>query len=152
NEDSDGDGVANILEILSGHFPGDAKDRPTAAEVARARKTLAAFRKYQTRYRWTPFEKVKRPPVPAVKNTAWVKNPIDALIAAGPEAHAPTPRPEASRAVLLRRVYLDLIGLPPTPEELHTFLNDRSASAYETVVDRLLADPRYGERWGRHWM
>ena len=63
-----------------------------------------------------------------------------------------TPRPEAPRDVLLRRVYLDLIGLPPTPEELHAFLADASPDAYEKVVDRLLASPRYGERWGRHWM
>src|SRR5205823_7237697 len=62
------------------------------------------------------------------------------------------PRPEAPKAILLRRVYLDLIGLSPTPEELRAFENDRSPNAYEKVVDRLLASPRYGERWGRHWM
>src|SRR5262249_8367197 len=62
------------------------------------------------------------------------------------------PRPEAPKAVLLRRVYLDLIGLPPTAEELHAFLKDESADAYEKVVDRLLTSPQYGERWGRHWM
>src|SRR5205807_7883189 len=62
------------------------------------------------------------------------------------------PRSEAPKAVLLRRVYLDLIGLPPTPDELHAFLNDKSPDAYEKVVDRLLASPSYGERWGRHWM
>ena len=90
--------------------------------------------------------------MPAVKNGAWVRNPIDAFIAAEHEEHGLKPRPEAARAVLLRRVYLDLIGLPPTPEELHAFLADESPDAYEKVVDRLLASPQYGERWGRHWM
>src|SRR5262249_36162009 len=61
-------------------------------------------------------------------------------------------RPESQRGVLLRRVYLDLIGLPPTRAELHAFLQDTSPNAYEKVVDRLLASPQYGERWGRHWM
>jgi hypothetical protein len=151
-EDSDGDGVSNLLELLSGHYPGDASDKPTAAEVTEARKTLAAFRKWKSGYPWTPFETIKRPPVPSVKNTRWVRNSIDAFIATEHEQRGLKPRPEASRAVLLRRVYLDLIGLPPTPEELHAFLADSSSDAYEKVVDGLLASPRYGERWGRHWM
>jgi hypothetical protein len=152
DEDSDGDGVSNLLELLSGHYPGDPSDKPTAAEVAKARETLAAFRKSKEAYPWQPFEKVKRPAVPVVKNAAWVRTPIDAFLAAEHEKHGLVPRPEAPRAVLLRRVYLDLTGLPPTPEELHAFLTDPSADAYEQVVDRLLASPRYGERWGRHWM
>jgi len=90
--------------------------------------------------------------VPKVKNTGWRRNPIDAFVAAGHEEQGVKPRPEAARAVLLRRVYLDLTGLPPTPDELHAFLDDTSADAYEKVVDKLLASPRYGERWGRHWM
>src|SRR5262245_41484237 len=151
-EDSDCDGVPNLLELLSGHAPGDPADKPTAAELARAREALAAFRKSKDAYAWAPFEVVKRPPVPEVKNTAWVRNPIDAFLAAEHESHGLTPRPEAPRAILLRRVYLDLIGLPPTPEELHAFLEDQSPDAYEKVVDRLVASPQYGERWGRHWM
>src|SRR2546421_7297886 len=93
-----------------------------------------------------------RPPVPEVKNTGWVRNPVDAFVAAERERRGLTPRPEAPRHVLLRRVYLDLVGLPPTREELHAFLADTSPDAYEKVVDRLLASPRYSERWGRHWM
>jgi hypothetical protein len=151
-EDSDGDGVPNLIEILTGHFPGDADDKPTAEEVAAARKTLVEFQKYRSGYAWRPFEVVERPAIPKVKNTAWVRNPIDAFLAAEHEERGLTPRPEATRAVLLRRVYLDLIGLPPTPEELHTFLDDKSDDAYEKVVDKLLASPQYGERWGRHWM
>jgi hypothetical protein len=82
----------------------------------------------------------------------WVRQPLDHFIAAEHEARGLKPRPEADRATLLRRVSLDLTGLPPTPEELHAFLADPSPDAYERVVDRLLASPRYGERWGRHWM
>jgi hypothetical protein len=103
-------------------------------------------------YPWRPFEKVHRPATPTVNNKTWVRNPIDAFLAAEHEAHGLTPRPEAPKALLLRRVYLDLIGLPPTREELHAFLDDPSSDAYEKVVDRLLDSPQYGERWGRHWM
>jgi hypothetical protein len=81
-----------------------------------------------------------------------VRNPIDAFITAEHEKHGLKARPEAPRHVLLRRIYLDLIGLPPTPEELNSFLKDTSTDAYEKVVDKLLASPHYGERWGRHWM
>jgi mono/diheme cytochrome c family protein len=98
------------------------------------------------------FQVPRAAPVPAVKNRAWVINPIDAFIAAEQEKRGLKPLPAADQRTLLRRVYLDLIGLPPTPDETRAFLADRSADAYEKVVDRLLADPRYGERWGRHWM
>ena len=98
------------------------------------------------------FRKPVRPQVPVVKNQAWVRNPIDAFIAAEHQKQGLTPMPEAPKGLLLRRVYLDLIGLPPTREELHAFLADKSPDAYEKVVDRLLASPHYGERWGRHWM
>jgi hypothetical protein len=98
------------------------------------------------------FRAPKQPSVPEVKNKAWVRNPIDAFIAKEQEKRGLKPLPEADRRTLLRRVYLDLIGLPPNPEEIQAFLADGSATAYEKVVDALLASPRYGERWGRHWM
>lgn len=154
-EDSDGDGVPNLLELLTGHTPGDPTDKPSDAEIVAGRKLLAGFLKDAAGYPWSPFETVKRPAVPAVKNAGWVRNPIDAFIAAEHEKQGLVPRPEASMTVLLRRVYLDLIGLPPTRVELQAFLDDSEAkpqAAYEAVVDRLLASPRYGERWGRHWM
>jgi hypothetical protein len=151
-EDSDGDGVPNLIELLSGHFPGDPADKPSSAEIAEAQKTLASFLKFRQSYPWKPFESVKRPPIPSVANASWVRNPVDAFIAAEHEARGLKARPEAGKAILLRRVYLDLIGLPPTPAELHAFLEDTSSDAYEKVVDRLLSSPRYGERWGRHWM
>jgi mono/diheme cytochrome c family protein len=98
------------------------------------------------------FQVPKKPPVPAVKNAAWVRNPIDAFVAAEQEKHGLHPMSPAPKNILLRRVYLDLIGLPPTQDELRAFLADRSPHAYEKVVDKLLASPEYGERWGRHWM
>jgi mono/diheme cytochrome c family protein len=98
------------------------------------------------------FKPPVRSKVPVVKNAEWVRNPIDAFVAAEHERRGLTPRPQADKATLLRRVTLDLIGIPPTQAELHAFLNDPSSDAYEKVVDRLLASPAYGQRWGRHWM
>jgi len=98
------------------------------------------------------YQPVVRPAVPDVRNTSWVRNPIDAFIAAEQEKRALHPRPAAEKSVLLRRVYLDLVGLPPTREELRAFLAADSKEAYEKIVDRLLNSKHYGERWGRHWM
>ncbi len=98
------------------------------------------------------FQAPVRPVVPVVKDPEWVRNPIDAFLAAEHEARGLRPRPDADKGTLLRRVYLDLIGLAPTPEERLVFLADPSRDAYEEVVDRLLDSPQYGERWGRHWM
>jgi hypothetical protein len=149
-EDTDGDGVPNEQEIVTGHAPGDAADKPAAAELADVAASLEEFHRREARYAWKPFQPVARPPVSVAAGES--RNPIDAFVFAELEAHHLRPRGEASRAVLLRRVSLDLIGLPPTPDELRDFLEDRSPNAYEKVVDRLLANPHYGERWGRHWM
>jgi mono/diheme cytochrome c family protein len=88
----------------------------------------------------------------AAKNPQWFRNPIDAFILAKLEAENVLPAPEADRITLLRRVYLDLIGLPPSQQEIAEFLADQQPNAYERVVDRLLESPHYGERWGRHWL
>ena len=101
---------------------------------------------------WWSLQPLRRPALPLVKDTAWVRNPIDAFILAALEAKQLRPAPEADRATLLRRVTFDLTGLPPTPAEIDAFLRDTSADAWEKVVDRLLASPHYGERWGRHWL
>ncbi len=94
-----------------------------------------------------------RPPVrPPVPKAASGRNPVDAFLAAGREARKLTPMPEADRRVLLRRVSLGLIGLPPSREQMAAFLTDASPDAYEKAVRRLLDSPQYGERWGRHWM
>lgn len=152
DEDADGDGVSNLLEILSGHNPGEASDKPTSEELAKAKELAKQFRNRPRVYAWKPFEPVQRPAVPKVQNAGWVKNPIDAFLAVEHEKLGLKPRPEAAKHILVRRVYLDLIGLPPTREELQAFLDDTSPDAFEKAVDRLLASPRYGERWGRHWM
>jgi len=93
-----------------------------------------------------------RPAVPAVQNAAWVRNPIDAFILARLEKEGLKPAAEADRVALLRRLSLDLTGLPPTIAEVDAFLNDKAADAYEKQVERLLKSPHYGERWGRHWL
>jgi mono/diheme cytochrome c family protein len=98
------------------------------------------------------FKPVARPPVPKPKATDWVKNPVDAYVARRHDDRGLTPLPEAPRAVLLRRLSLDLIGLPPTPEEVAAFQADDRKDWYERAVTRLLDDPRHGERWARHWM
>ncbi|MBP6822540.1 MAG: DUF1549 domain-containing protein [Acidobacteria bacterium] len=93
-----------------------------------------------------------RPTIPKATNLTWVKNPIDAFVLARLEKEKLTPSPEADRATLLRRLSLDLTGLPPTIAEVDAFIADKSANAYEKQVDRLLASPHYGERWGRLWL
>jgi mono/diheme cytochrome c family protein len=96
------------------------------------------------------FQPRVRPPVPVVRGAHWVRNPVDAFIAKQHEQHGLTPQVEAAPEVLIRRLYLDLVGVPPGPEELRSLEQD--PGWYERLVNRLLADPRYGERWGRHWM
>jgi mono/diheme cytochrome c family protein len=98
------------------------------------------------------FQPVKRSPAPPVRDPSWVRNPIDAFVLAGLEAKGLSPNPPAAKHELIRRAYYDLTGLPPTPEEVAAFLADPSPAAYEAVVDRLLASPHYGEKWGRHWL
>ena len=104
-----------------------------------------------TKTHWA-FIPPKRPALPSVKDTAWPKNPIDYFILARLEKEGLSPSPETDRVTLLRRVSLDLTGLPPTPDEVDAFVKDKSANAYEKQVDRLLASPHYGERWGRRWL
>ncbi|MHB1559972.1 MAG: PSD1 and planctomycete cytochrome C domain-containing protein, partial [Isosphaeraceae bacterium] len=98
------------------------------------------------------FRPPQRPTPPAVKNPGWVKNPIDAFVLAHLERLGMSPSPEADRATLIRRVTLDLTGLPPTIAEVDAFLADDRPDAYERLVDRLLASPGHGECWGRHWL
>ncbi len=101
---------------------------------------------------WWSFRSLERPPLPAVKDARWVRTPIDAFVLAVMELHGLSPSPEVDRATYIRRATFDLHGLPPTPEEVEAFVNDRSPDTYERLIDRLLASPRYGERWGRYWL
>ncbi len=101
---------------------------------------------------WWAFQSVKKQEPPKVANAEWVANPVDAFVLAKLEEKNLKPSAPADRRVLIRRVYFDLIGLPPSPQEVEAFVEDKSADAYEKLVDKLLASPHYGERWGRHWL
>ncbi len=105
----------------------------------------------QTAAHWS-FQPIDRPALPAVKRTEWIRTGIDHFIMANLEARHLGPSPVADRYTLIRRLKFDLLGLPPTYEEAQAYIHDASPQAYEHLVDRYLASPRYGERWGRHWL
>jgi hypothetical protein len=107
---------------------------------------LAQGRKF-----WS-FQPLAERRLPEVRNPGWVRRPLDAFVLAEQEKHDLSPSPEASRRVLIRRVFFDLIGLPPAPEDVEAFVTDTGADAYRDLVEKLLADSRYGERWGRFWL
>jgi len=98
------------------------------------------------------FKPLARPTPPAVKNEAWVQNDVDRFVLAKLESNGMSPNEAADKRTLIRRAYYDLIGLPPSPEQVNAFLADASPNAFEKVIDALLASPHYGERWGRHWL
>jgi len=118
-------------------------------EIQILRDWIAEGAKYQKHWAFVAPE--KRDP-PQVTDLDWVLNPIDAFVLARLEANGLQPTPPAAKGVLARRVYFDVTGLPPTPDELEAFLDDDRPDAYERLVDRLLASPRYGEKWARHWL
>ena len=101
---------------------------------------------------WWSFKNLRRPPLPQPAKTSLAANPIDLFISSKLGEKGLKPAPRADKLTLLRRVYFDLIGLPPSPEEAAKFLSDSSPKAYENLIDNLLASPRYGERWARHWL
>ena len=124
-------------------------------EIARIREWIAAGAPWPANLvpakHWA-YEKPTRPKVPGTKNSPWVKNEIDHFVLARLEQEQLQPAPETDRARLLRRVYLDLIGLPPSPAQVRAFLADAAPDAYEKVVNQLLNSPQYGERWARPWL
>jgi len=101
---------------------------------------------------WWSFREPKRPIVPTTRNENWIRTPIDAFILANLEQKQLKPAPQADKRTLIRRAYFDLIGLPPTPKQVETFVKDTSPNSYERLIDQLLASPQYGERWGRRWL
>jgi hypothetical protein len=129
--------IATIRNWIDAGAPGPDSTTPLAAVKAPRH--------------WSYIKPV-RPALPEVKNAAWCRNPIDHFILARLEHERLKPAPPASKNTLLRRVYLDLTGLPPSPQEVAAFVADQSPDAYEKVVDRLLASPHYGERWARPWL
>jgi hypothetical protein len=124
-----------------------------AGETGKSPKTtIAAFDLKERMKHWC-WQPPRRPPLPtAKKKTGWVRSPVDAFVLAKLEANGLSPASPADRRTLLRRATFDLTGLPPTPAEIDDFLGDHSADAFARVIDRLLASPHYGERWGRHWL
>ena len=122
------------------------------AEWAEEEKLAAAKTKEDPRRAHWAFQPVKMPILPAVQNSAWVRNPIDTFVMSKLEAEGVQPSSEADRITLIRRLSLDLIGLPPTPEEVANFASDQRPDAYERLVDRLLDSPHYGEKWARQWL
>jgi len=129
--------------------PASANKPLTDAEKLILSDWVKAGGKYEPHW---AFVAPKRSVVPKVRNTKWVRNPIDAFILSRLEKANLTPEPEADRYTLIRRVSLDLTGIPPTPEEADAFVRDTRTDAYERLVDRLLASPHYGERWARLWL
>jgi hypothetical protein len=140
---------AREIEILTRWVNAGAPWPPSSQTVVSSPKgprVTEADRRY-----WA-FQQVRRPAPPRVEDRGWVRNPVDAFILAKLEARGLRPAPPADRTALARRPYYDLTGLPPTPEQVDAFVNDPAADAYERLVDRLLASPHYGEKWGRHWL
>jgi mono/diheme cytochrome c family protein len=138
-----------------------SKDKAVVMPPPRTGKTLTpADRDVMTRWieqganyagHWS-YAKPTRPELPAVQNAAWVRNPIDRFVLAKLDSLKLAPQPEADRATLVRRVTLDVTGLPPTPAEVEAFVKDAAPNAYDKLVDRLLASPAYGEHWARQWL
>src|SRR5207244_340355 len=129
--------------------PPATKNPLTGAEKDVLRRWIAAGAEYKTHW---AFVAPKQAPPPKVRHPDWPRNAIDHFVFARLEAEGLRPSPRADRYTLVRRLYLDLIGLPPTPEEADAFVRDESPDAWEKVVDRLLGSPHYGERWARRWL
>ena len=119
------------------------------AEIAKIKSWIEQGAEYQGHWAFVP---PRRPALPSVKNLAWCRTPIDRFILARLEAEGLAPSPEADKVTLVRRLSLDVIGLPPAIREVDAFLADRRPDAYDTLVERLLESPHYGERWGRIWL
>ena len=129
--------------------PASTKFELTAEQRDILKRWIAAGAEY--RPHWA-FVAPKKPALPKVRDTNWPRNGIDHFVLARLEAEGLKPSPQADRHTLARRVFLDLIGIPPTPAEVDEFINDSSLDAYDRLVDRLLASPTYGERWARRWL
>jgi hypothetical protein len=124
---------------------------PVAQSNSGASVTTSTNQARQASGLWS-LSPIHRPELPEVEGSQWPENPIDRFVLARLQASGAKPAAEADRIILIRRATFDATGLPPTPQEIRAFLADHSADAYEKLIDRLLASPHYGERWGRHWL
>lgn len=136
--------IADLVKWVEMGAPVPATDMVVA-------KTRLPFDLSEARKHWA-FQTPQRPPVPETERAQELSNPIDRFIQAKREEKKLTAAAKASKRTLIRRAYLDLIGLPPTPAQVQAFLNDQRSDAFHRVVEELLASPHYGERWGRHWL
>jgi hypothetical protein len=139
------------IDVLTRWVKAGVPWTPTAAKTTEAAKSKTGEVTAEARNYWA-YQLVQRPAVPAVMNKGWLHNPVDAFILAKLQAVGLSPALPADRVTLIRRATYDLTGLPPTPEEVDAFVKDPSQNAYEKLIDRLLASPHYGEKWGRHWL
>ena len=145
--------VSDLAAWVKLGAPWPDEPPPSVAAVKPAdEKGEAAFDKLR-REHWS-FKPLTRPAVPAVKDASWARTEVDQYFLSALEAKGLEPAPPADRLTLVRRAYFDLLGLPPTPEEVDAFVNDPAADepAFAALVDKLLASPHFGERWGRHWL
>jgi Protein of unknown function (DUF1553)/Protein of unknown function (DUF1549)/Concanavalin A-like lectin/glucanases superfamily/Planctomycete cytochrome C len=129
--------------------PPSSEHKLTEKQIETIRRWIDEGARWDEHWAFIP---PKRPEIPKVANAAWVRNPIDSFILARLQKEGLKPQPEADKTTLIRRVYLDLTGLPPTPADVDAFLVDKSAGAYEKVVEKLLASPHYGERMAMVWL
>ena len=160
---------SSLIEMITPNKHGKAEmpknsDPLTKEEIATIRKWIADGAKWPEDFRvaeleikstdWWSLQPLTRPEVPKLdaKQAKWTRTPIDAFVAAKHRQHALTPAVEADRRTLIRRLYFDMIGMPPPPPVVDTFINDKDPKAYDKLVDRLLASEHYGERWARHWL
>ncbi|MCX6854667.1 MAG: DUF1549 domain-containing protein, partial [Verrucomicrobia bacterium] len=141
---------ADVLALFKQWIEMGAPD-PREQKVANASGGKREINMDEGRKHWSLIKPVKAA-APAVKTEAWAKTEIDAFILAGLEAQGLKPTRDADRATLIRRIAFDLTGLPPTPDEVKSFTADTSPDALKRVIDQYLDSPRYGERWGRHWL
>jgi len=131
-----------LWTLFSGHFfaADSSKNLPPEEDLTP-----------KDREHWS-FLPIANPPVPNVQNKNWPLNPVDCFVLSAMETKKLSPSPIADKVSLLRRVYLDLTGLPPTPRQAAEFMADTSSDAYEKLVEKLLASPNHGEKWAQHWL
>ncbi len=147
-----------LIQVLEGHLTPSmpmGSARLPDGKIRAIAKWIEQFKPapdHANANAWSPFRASGRPDAPDVSRKSWIRNPVDRFILARLEAQGIDPAPGADRRLLMRRLYFNLIGEPPAPNEVDAFLSDTDAEAYDRLVDKLLGDPRYGERWGRHWL